>query len=184
MRLIAGKYGGFKLETPQTKSIHPMGERIRGAIFNSLAGKIIGARVLDTFAGSGAIGLEAISRGAQSLVFVEKDKRALIAIKANLAKLSLDDQDKVQIIALPVEKFTKKFPAERFDLIFADPPYHDLQLKALRSLPDLLKLGGTLVLSTPKQAPEIKLPGSAAIKTATYADAKITYYWRKIIKSN
>ena len=179
MRIIAGKYGGFKLEAPRANSIHPMGERVRGAIFNSLGAQITDARVLDAFAGSGAIGLEAISRGAQSVVFVEKDKRVLAVIKTNLAKLSLDDQDKAQIFALPVEKFVKKFPAERFDLIFADPPYHDLQIKTLQSLPSLLELGGTLVLSTPKQAPEINLPGLIPVKTAVYADAKITYYWRK-----
>lgn len=176
MRIIAGKYGGFRLEAPRTSSIHPMGERVRGAIFNSLAGQITQARVLDAFAGSGAIGLEAISRGARSVVFVEKDKRALAVIKTNLDKINLDNQDKAQIFALPVEKFVKKFPGERFDLIFADPPYHDLQIKTVQSLPSLLEPDGMLVLSTPKQATAIDLSGLAAIKTATYADARITYY--------
>lgn len=179
MRIISGKYGGFKLDTPHANSIHPMGERIRGAIFNSLLGKVAGAQILDACAGSGSLGLEAISRGAERAALLDKDRRAIRTLQENLAKFDLDDQDKVEILPLSMTAFVKQFPERKFDLIFVDPPYQDPQINQVSELAPLLKNDGILVLSISKRLNEPDLPGLESYKNATYAEAKIIFYQAK-----
>lgn len=121
MRIIAGAWRGRKLLTPEGMATRPTADRVRETLFNMLASRIgsfEGVRVADLYAGSGALGLEALSRGAAFACFVEHDARAIAAIRANVA--SLDAQDRAQVLtrsalALP--------PSQPFDLIFGDPPY-------------------------------------------------------------
>jgi RNA methyltransferase, RsmD family len=117
MRIIAGSAGGIPLRLPK-HDIRPTMEKIRGAIFSSLGDRVIGARVLDLFAGSGAFGLEALSRGAANATFVDHHRDAIAAIQSNLEKTKLHGA----IIRLDVFGFLKS-NQEPFDLIFADPPY-------------------------------------------------------------
>ena len=117
MRIIAGSAGGIPLRLPK-HDIRPTMEKIRGAIFSSLGDRIIGARVLDLFAGSGAFGLEALSRGAANATFVDHHHDAITAIQSNFEKTKL----RGAIIRLDVFGFLKS-NREPFDLIFADPPY-------------------------------------------------------------
>jgi 16S rRNA (guanine966-N2)-methyltransferase len=117
MRIIAGSAGGIPLRLPK-HDIRPTMEKIRGAIFSSLGDRIIGARVLDLFAGSGAFGLEALSRGAANATFVDHRRDAIAAIQSNFEKTKL----RGAIIRLDVFGFLKS-NREPFDLIFADPPY-------------------------------------------------------------
>jgi 16S rRNA (guanine966-N2)-methyltransferase len=117
MRIIAGSAGGISLRLPR-HDIRPTMEKIRGAIFSSLGDRVLDARVLDLFAGSGAFGLEALSRGAAVATFVDHQRDSITAIQANFAKTHL----RGAVIQLDVFGFLKS-NREQFDLIFADPPY-------------------------------------------------------------
>ncbi|MEO6871282.1 MAG: 16S rRNA (guanine(966)-N(2))-methyltransferase RsmD [Chthoniobacterales bacterium] len=124
MRVIAGSAGGIQLDVPKN-DIRPTMDRVKAAIFSSLGDRVIGARVLDLFAGTGALGLEALSRGAASAMFVESDKRAAAAIERNSAKTSLEGRIRSQDV---FDFLTHASTAETYDLIFADPPYDKSKL--------------------------------------------------------
>jgi len=119
MRIIAGTSGGIRLFVPNTE-VRPTMDRVKAAIFSSLGERVIGARVLDLFAGTGALGIEALSRGAASASFVERDPRAVAAIERNLAAAHLSGRIRRQDVFDFLRQTTS---AERFDLVFADPPY-------------------------------------------------------------
>lgn len=95
VRVIAGKYGGRIIDGAGTERTHPMGERIRNAMFNKIGSEVEGKRVLDAFAGSGSIGLEAVSRGAESALLIERDRIAQKIIEANIQLLDADEQVKL-----------------------------------------------------------------------------------------
>jgi len=120
MRVVAGELGGRRLVTPDGTSTRPTTDRVREAVFNSLgsAGVLDGALVADLFAGSGAIGIEALSRGAERCVFVERDRKALRALDDNLDALDLRDRSKV--VAADAVSAAATIDA---DIVFADPPY-------------------------------------------------------------
>lgn len=151
-----------------------MGERIKNALFNSLGSALHDADVLDAFAGSGALGIEALSRGARSVAFIEKDRIAQRIIESNVALLRLNDNE-ARLIKGPVASVIATLD-QTFTLIFADPPYHDPQLSTVSRLFDLLAERGVLVLSHPKDAlPEVP-EGINVIESRTYGTAHITYY--------
>ena len=120
MRVIAGVLGGQRIETPPGTAIRPTTDRVREAIFNSLGslGVIEGAVVVDLFAGSGALGIEALSRGAESCTFIEQDRAAARVIADNIARLGLDDRSTVR-----VGEAVRSAVGVEADLVFADPPY-------------------------------------------------------------
>src|SRR5215510_3389759 len=118
MRVIAGSAGGVRLAVPK-RGVRPTMDRVKAAIFSSLGEVIIGARVLDLFAGSGALGIEALSRGAASVIFVEDDRQSADAIEKNLAKTKLKGRVRRQ----DVFDFLRQSNAEKFQVVFADPPY-------------------------------------------------------------
>ena len=121
MRIIKGKYAGRDLTSPQDFRVRPTAEHVRAALLDLLAGDLPEARVLDLFAGTGALGLEAISRGAQRADFVEIRPSSLHALRANIATLRLLERTRVfKRDALP---FAAALTPERYDLAFADPPY-------------------------------------------------------------
>jgi 16S rRNA (guanine966-N2)-methyltransferase len=119
MRLISGIAGGIPLVVPKSVT-RPTQDRVRQAIFSMLAEKVLGAKVLDLFAGSGALGLECLSRGASSVVGVESNHKACEVIAGNVKKTKLSQY---QVIQSDVFKFLKQNCLKDFDLIFADPPY-------------------------------------------------------------
>lgn len=178
IRVIAGEYGGRRLVTPPGKRTHPMGERVRGAMFNSLHDEIRGATVLDAFAGSGAIGIEALSRGAASAMFIEADRVASNIAKENIESLGLDDQAK--LVRARVGSWISTYAGEPFDIIFADPPYHEPQLQTIYRLFSLLKPGALMVLSHPGIG-EVPFPnnlGIVVVDNRSYANAHLTYFRR------
>jgi 16S rRNA (guanine966-N2)-methyltransferase len=120
MRVVAGELGGRRLVAPAGMSTRPTTDRVREAIFNSLrsAGVLEGALVADLYAGSGAIGIEALSRGAEHCVFVERDRAALRALAQNLATLGLEQRSRVQV-GDPLSVVSSL----DVDIVFADPPY-------------------------------------------------------------
>ncbi|WP_236794129.1 16S rRNA (guanine(966)-N(2))-methyltransferase RsmD [Amycolatopsis sp. GM8] len=119
-RIVAGRAGGRRLKVPP-QGTRPTSERVRESLFNALesAGELGGRRVLDLYAGSGALGLEALSRGAAHALFVESDRRALQVLRGNVAELALGGQ----VRAGQVESVLAQAAEEPFDLVLADPPY-------------------------------------------------------------
>lgn len=120
MRIAGGIYGGRILAVPKSDAVRPTQDRVREALFSMLAGEVPGAAFLDLFAGSGAVGLEAVSRGAALAVFVERDVRHLETIKKNIATLGATG---VKTIRADAYKWIASYLGQGFDIVFADPPY-------------------------------------------------------------
>jgi 16S rRNA (guanine966-N2)-methyltransferase len=162
MRVIAGSAGGIGLAVPQ-RGVRPTMDRVKTAIFSSLGDAVIGARVLDLFAGSGALGIEALSRGAASVVFVEQDGQSAEIIEGNLAKTKLKGRIRQQDV---FDFLRHASGAEQFDIVFADPPYETTEdgerftekLLANEALSQLMDSHGIFVLEKrPAEAlPEMK----------------------------
>jgi 16S rRNA (guanine966-N2)-methyltransferase len=126
MRIVKGKFGGRDLVSPNDARVRPTAEPVRGAMLDALEIELPRARVLDLFAGTGALGLEAISRGATSADFVETRPSSLHALRANVALLRLRERTRIfKRDALP---FAAALDADRYDLAFADPPYESRML--------------------------------------------------------
>ena len=149
MRVIAGRAGGVRLVSPKS-GVRPTMDRVKAAIFSSLGEMVIGARVLDLFAGTGGLGIEALSRGADSAIFVEEDRQSISAIEKNLAKTGF----RARVRQQDVFGFLKTAGPEQFQIIFADPPYEKMKsgerftekLLENEHLPKLLEHGGIFVL--------------------------------------
>jgi 16S rRNA (guanine966-N2)-methyltransferase len=123
MRIVAGEFRGRKLLSPRGGSIRPTADRVRESIFNIISSRILEARVLDLFAGTGALGLEALSRGAAQAVFVDQNMEAIRLIRSNTELCGA--QERTQVIQGPVHRVLDELAgrSETFDLIFMDPPY-------------------------------------------------------------
>lgn len=177
VRIVAGRFGGRKIDAPDRRSTHAMSERARNAMFNSLGDVVKGARVLDAFAGSGSVGIEALSRGAESTVFVEKDRIAAKIIAKNLEILGIEDESK--LIKATVSNWISTSENEQFDLIIADPPYHDPQFSTVHKLFGLLKPGGTMVLSHSGKG-EVPFSNKiVVVDNRSYANAHLTFFRRE-----
>jgi 16S rRNA (guanine966-N2)-methyltransferase len=178
MRVIAGSRRGHRISAPRGVVTRPTGDRVREAIF-SLLGPIDGARVLDLFAGSGALGIEALSRGAVRCVFVENDREACAVVTRNLEKLALTG---AIVLCRNVAHVLReeRVRGHRYDLVLADPPYDawDGHARVLaRSLPELLEPGGLAVVETgAKTDPELPLD---LVTKRRYGSARITVFRRR-----
>ena len=178
VRLISGRYGGRSIDTPDTSRTHPMSERIRNALFNSIGSLVEDAEVLDAFAGSGAVGLEALSRGASSVLFLEKDRIAQKVIQANIKLLGCGDAAK--LASSPVASWSDANQDRKFDLIFVDPPYHDIQLSTVYRLFSHLKPGGTMILSHPGRGEALSgTKGIVVVDNRSYGNACLTFFRRE-----
>jgi 16S rRNA (guanine966-N2)-methyltransferase len=160
MRVIAGRAGGVRLVSPKA-GVRPTMDRVKAAIFSSLGEMVIGARVLDLFAGTGALGIEALSRGAGSATFVEEDRQSIAAIEKNLAKTGFKGRIRQQ----DVFSFLKNAGSEQFRIVFADPPYEKMRsgeqftqkLLDNEHLPNLVESSGIFVL---EKRPAEQLPST------------------------
>lgn len=173
VHIISGRYGGRAIDTPIRRSAHVMGDRVRSALFNML-GNINGLRVLDVFAGSGAIGFEAISRGAAQVTFIEKNHAAARIISENAAALGATNQAKV--INSTILSWASTTDQSAFDLIFADPPYDNLQVNSISILAKFLSPKGLLILSLPAKAGNLQLDGLTLTDRRTYSEASLAFY--------
>ena len=173
IRLIAGEFGGRSIAAPNGSTTHPMGERVRGSLFNIL-GDIGGQKVLDAFAGSGALGLEAISRGALHATLIERDKLAQKIIDENIT--TLDVANRVKLIRSSVAAWDETTEAEQFDLILVDPPYHDMQFSTVSRLVKYLKPNGLMVLSYPGRESASTVNGVVVVDNRSYGDAALAFY--------
>jgi 16S rRNA (guanine966-N2)-methyltransferase len=173
IRLISGVFGGRYLDAPDTTRTHPMGERIRGALFNML-GDIEGHVVLDAFAGTGSLGLEALSRGASHATFIEKDRIAQKVIGNNITTLRLENR--TLVVKTTVANWISTAKTQQFDLIFVDPPYHDMQLSTVSRLPKYLKPKGLMILSHPGRESAPTVNGVVVVDNRSYGDAALAFY--------
>ena len=183
MRVIAGTSGGIRLVVPTT-DIRPTMDRVKAAIFSSLGARVMGARVLDLFAGTGALGIEALSRGAESVMFVENDRHAVGAIERNLAQTGLSGRIRRQDV---FDFLNHASTAEPHDLIFADPPYDKSKLGdaftklLLRNdrLPGRLAPDGIFVL---EKRPAERLPSTdfwEVMRRKTYGATETIFFQHK-----
>lgn len=146
MRIIGGMLSGRTFDSVHGHRTHPMSEKIRGAVFNAL-GDIEGLEALDAYAGTGALGIEAVSRGAAGVVAVDSSPDAVKTIKSNVENLGVADQ--FQVTRAYFRAWSRRYQNKQFDLVLADPPYDAVDPKDLLMLPRHVKKGGVLVLSLP-----------------------------------
>ncbi len=180
MRIIAGDMRGRQLKAVEGIHTRPTSDKVKGAIFNVLGDKVLNSRVLDLFAGTGNLAIEALSRGSCEAVLVEKNYDAYQIIRKNLEQLGVSQKSK--LLLMDAFKFIHRYPDEVFNLIFLDPPYHqELILKVLRALKQYTFLApeGVIVAETAKDE---ELPGDLypfeIRKTGEYGDTKIWYLQR------
>lgn len=183
MKITGGTFKGRKVKAPKGRGTRPTTDMLRKAIFDVLGPKDLG-RVLDLYAGSGSFGFEALSRGAEEVVLVEKDKKTAELIKKNAETLGV--KDKVKVLSLDAKKAVRVL-AEKgkvFNLIFLDPPYGDLQKvpQVLEEivLKELLTEGGTLVLQHPSRQDPPQTNGLLLQKTKTYGDSALSFFIREV----
>lgn len=121
MRIVAGKYRHLQIKYPETQDTRPTMDRVREAIFSALGDNVDGANVLDLFAGSGAMGLEALSRGASSCTFVDQSKIAVDCVRTNITKIKVSEP--TRIVLSDALKYLETMKEEKIDILFLDPPY-------------------------------------------------------------
>lgn len=179
MRVIGGEFKGRRLACPAGRSIRPTSDRVREAIFDILGAQRRFQRVLDLFAGTGSLGIEALSRGAQEAVFIEQGKAAIAALKSNLKALGLGSR--CWVIHLPVKKGISLL-AERgevFDLIFIDPPYGEgvveetLQEVVRR---EILSPDGVIVVEHATRYAVIPPPRLVIANRRRYGDTTVSFF--------
>jgi 16S rRNA (guanine966-N2)-methyltransferase len=175
MRVIAGSLKGRQFQSPPGHHTHPMSEKMRGALFNML-GDIEGLTVLDAFAGTGALGFEAISRGAAKVVAVDDDRGAQKAIASNIVELGLDN---VELISGNVGSWANKNRNQMFNIILADPPYDKPNEALLERLVYNLHRDGIMALSWPEAYEMPRLKGLDQLQVKTYGNARLIFYTRK-----
>ena len=174
MRVIAGELGGRLFEAPQGNTTHPMAERVRGALFNSL-GDLEGKTVLDAFAGTGALGFEALSRGAARVVMIEKDRRAQQTIAKNIEALGVGDR--AILVRAGAHTWSEAHTDQQFDIVLCDPPYDKMQLSTVSDLVRHVNKNGLMVLSYPGRESAPTVNGVVVVdKSKSYGDAALAYY--------
>jgi 16S rRNA (guanine966-N2)-methyltransferase len=180
MRVIAGQYGGRRLVAPRGQGTRPTADRAREALFSILA-DVRDARVLDLYAGTGALGIEALSRGAAHALFVENARPALAALRANLVALGIGD-DRARILASPVARVLGEIERSGpYDLVLADPPYADVAdalAEMAAPLERMMPEGARFVLEHASRDTPRDLDGFTRSNPRAYGDTSMTVYTR------
>ena len=182
MRVIAGSLKGRRLDAPTWEGLRPTSDKLRETLFNVLGPRIAGARVLDGYAGTGAVGIEAISRGAAHVTFVEQDRRAAALIRSNVEKCGISDgyaiiQASVLQAIDRLRQDRKSNEAAAFDVILLDPPYDSDFHDALPHVGDIAKPDGVVILEHGKNA---DVPAAAGrlvrVRELKSGDSALTFY--------
>jgi 16S rRNA (guanine966-N2)-methyltransferase len=168
MRIIGGRWAGKALVSPSGR-VRPTAEAVRAACIDRLARELEDARILDLFAGTGALGLEALSRGARTCDFVENGPSAVHALKANVAALRV--RSRARIFDRDAIPFVEKLDRFAYDVAFADPPYHSRKLDRVLARWQKLPFSHVLVL---EHAPDHVLPGGG--RTSRVGESAITVF--------
>lgn len=177
MRIVAGKWGGRALASPRGRTVRPTADRVREALFAILGERVAGARVLDLFAGTGALGLEALSRGADSAVFVESDPAAFAVLTRNVAALG---EEGTRRLRSDWRRAVRRLAREgcRFSLVFLDPPYGTgIAAAAARAIDreGLAEPGAAVVVEEASKAPAGNYPpGWRVAAERRYGDTRVT----------
>ncbi len=178
MRVIAGEAKGRKLKTVPGSATRPVGQKVKEALFGILRQEVVDARFLDLYAGTGSVGIEALSRGASLAVFVDQRRKAVATIRDNVAHTRLGDRSRV--VRADVFAFLKKGDWGPFDLIYVAPPqYEGLWAKTLRALEDasLLAPGGLVVAQIhPKEYEELEMDSLELADQRTYGSTMLCFY--------
>lgn len=178
MRIVAGEWGGRPLRGPKNDATRPTSDRLREALF-SILGDIEGWEVLDLFAGTGAVGLEALSRGAARAVSVESGRPALAILRENVRTLGAEDRSRIE--AKDVARFVEVCTLS-FDLVFADPPYAQAAQVGAELAPQMARLvrpGGRWILEQSRRDPEPEpIDGFEGPVLRTYGEARIALFER------
>jgi 16S rRNA (guanine966-N2)-methyltransferase len=178
MRVTAGRAKGIHLRASGS-GVRPTSDRVKEALFNALAPRLGDARVLDLFAGTGALGIEALSRGAARAVFVERDPRAVAAIRRNLAAAHLDRRAEVRRGTLPAALDPLEQEGAVFDLVVLDPPYgQDLPARTLRRLAasPLLAADGLIAAEGHWRDDPGEIAGLRRVRDARYGETGLWFY--------
>ena len=180
MRIIAGALKGRRLVTPKGDTTRPTADQVRIALMDTLMPRLPGARVLDLFAGAGGVGLEAISRGAAEVVFVERDARAVAALRENVEALDLGGAARVKRGDVLRELEALYRAGERFDLVFLDPPYDaglvETTLETLGGGGLLMAEGWVIAQHFTKRAPAERIGVLFAFRTRRFGETTLTFY--------
>jgi 16S rRNA (guanine966-N2)-methyltransferase len=179
MKILTGSLRGQTIAFKPNRHLRPTADKTRKAIFDMLQGSLDGARVLDLFSGTGALGFEALSNGAESVTFVEIEKTQDLTIEKNLAKLGL--YEKGEVIVSDAIKAIERFSEERrkFDFIFMDPPYEkgfgEKALAALKKA-DILNKNALIVFECRESEVLVSISAFECIKDKTYGDSRVLIY--------
>ena len=184
MRIVAGTFGGRRLHAPKGREIRPTSDRVREAIFSILGPTVVAARVLDLFAGTGALGLEALSRGAAEAVFVDQSVFAVRLIRSNIDLIGV--QDRVRVIQGSVNQAIHRLAGEgkAFDVIFMDPPYGQGAVQKTLSLLGDVARAGTLVVAEHEVRDLLPLLREeqvwSKIQERKYGDTAVSFYVKEL----
>lgn len=174
MRVIAGTARGRPLVAPRGAHTRPITDRVKETLFGILGDRVIDARVLDLYAGSGSVGIEALSRGAASCDFVEHDRRAVAAIRENLQRAGVAEDASVH--AMDVMRYLEHSDNDRFGLVFVDPPYDERAILApLEQLTGRLVPGATVVVKHHWRTPIPEPPGLARWRERRFGETTLTF---------
>jgi 16S rRNA (guanine(966)-N(2))-methyltransferase RsmD len=178
MRIIAGTLKGRRLQTPTWTGLRPTSDKLRETLFNILTPRLAGARVLDLFAGTGALGIEALSRGAATVTFVEADRRAQALIEANLARCGIESG--YNLVRAPVARGIGSLQVpglEPFDIVLLDPPYDLPGPAALAGVDALVAPGGVAVLEHARRMAAPEQAGRLArVRQVNSGDSMLSFY--------
>jgi 16S rRNA (guanine966-N2)-methyltransferase len=175
MRIVRGSLGGRVLRAPHGADTRPTSEKVREAIFNILP-DVEGMQVLDLFAGSGALGIEALSRGAAHATFIDQAKPALAAVRGNLRELGLEARSTV-IAGDAVAMAARHVPASPWQLVFVDPPYRsDLAVRAVQTLAHLAPEAVIVIEHDRRNAPPDALGSLLRTDQRRYGDTLVSFY--------
>ena len=176
MRVIAGSLKGRKLDAPTWDGLRPTSDKLRETLFNVLAPRIEGARLLDGYAGTGAVGIEAISRGAAQVTFVERDRRAADLIESNLKKCRIET-GYVIIQTSVLQAIDRLRQESAFDVILLDPPYASDFHEALPHVGDIVKPDGVVILEHARKSEAPPLAGRLTrVRELKSGDSTLTFY--------
>ena len=179
MRIIAGTLKGRTLKAPSWEGLRPTSDRLRETLFNVLAPRVRGARVLDLYAGTGAVGIEALSRGAVGITFVEQDRRAQALIEENLSRCAISGGYAIirASAARAVEQLRRSPSFVPFDIILLDPPYDRAAAEALTGVEALLAAGGLVVFEHARRTPVPQVLGQLALtRDLVSGDSALAFY--------
>jgi 16S rRNA (guanine(966)-N(2))-methyltransferase RsmD len=181
MRVIAGSLKGRRLKAPTWDGLRPTSDRLRETLFNILAPRIGGARLFDGFAGTGAVGIEALSRGAASVTFAEHDRRAVALIEENLAHCGVDNGYAIirESVARAIDQLDAAAfgPYELFDIVWLDPPYEEQPDAIIQAAGTLVAPGGQLIIehARRRQLPE-RAGRLARVRQVSSGDSMLSFY--------